>query len=92
MDGARDLARDLEALNGEQSQQRGPACTVGVTLSRLAGTDPPAAQALQKALEDPQIRSTRIAAVLSDHGQQVQAATVARHRRRGAPNGCRCPQ
>lgn len=93
MDGASsDLAGDLEALAGEQSQRRGPACTVGAVLARLADTDPEAAAALDKALDDSSIGSTRIAAVLAGHGQTLQASTVARHRRRGEPNGCRCPR
>jgi hypothetical protein len=92
VDATSGLVSDLEALAGEQSQRRGPECTVGAILGRLAGTDPDAAAALGKALDDPRIGGTRIATVLAGHGNLVQSGTVARHRRRGAPNGCRCPR
>ncbi len=69
--------------------RKGPPCTVGAALSSIA---PETAETLRRILDTATVTSTAIAAVLSQHGPAVASNTVARHRRRGQPNGCRCPR
>ncbi|MFB6505625.1 hypothetical protein ACFC07_21960 [Streptomyces sp. NPDC056099] len=68
---------------------RGPRCTVGAILDEL---DSSTAQKVREVLDSVAISSTQIADALTGSGHQVQAPAVARHRRRGASNGCRCPR
>lgn len=82
-----DLAADLEALAGAPAARKGPPCTVGAFLEHA---DEPTAAALHTALNTPGITAKSIADTLSKYGSAVTAYTVARHRRRGESNGCRC--
>ncbi|OEJ21105.1 hypothetical protein BGK67_35020 (plasmid) [Streptomyces subrutilus] len=83
------LAADLEALAGAPAAPKGPPCTVGAF---LAHADEPTAAALRVALDTPSITGKSIADTLRKYGGAVTAYTVARHRRRGESNGCRCPR
>ncbi|AXI91418.1 hypothetical protein SAM9427_36720 (plasmid) [Streptomyces sp. ETH9427] len=73
----------------EPEPPRGMRCTVGAILASL---DTPTAAKLNELLTTPTVTSVRIADVLTGSGYPVQAPSVARHRRRGASNGCRCPR
>ncbi|MER5482654.1 hypothetical protein ABT024_05470 [Streptomyces sp. NPDC002812] len=67
----------------------GPRCTVGSILGRL---DVETVAKIRTVLDDLGVSSTQIADALTGNGHPVQAAAVARHRRRGGTNGCRCPR
>jgi len=84
------LAGALTALAAGDGQHHGPPCTAGQILGQLAQDDPESAAAFGRALADSTISAAAIARVLSQHGRPVQSGTVARHRRRGDANGCRC--
>lgn len=83
------LIAALTQLTEEPPAPRGPRCTVGVILDTL---DAATAQKVRGVLDTPAISSTQIADALNNSGHRVQAPAVARHRRRGASNGCRCPR
>lgn len=81
------LVAELDALADAPAAPRGPKCTVGALLE-AAGPD--VAASLRAALDQAQVSSKAIADTLSRHGDPITAYTVARHRRRGESNGCRC--
>ncbi|MFK0295644.1 hypothetical protein ACIQU6_34970 [Streptomyces sp. NPDC090442] len=81
------LAADLNALTTAPAARKGPPCSVG---SVLASVSAETAATLLRILDTRTISSTAIAEVLSQHGKAITSSTVARHRRRGAANGCRC--
>ncbi|MGW0033096.1 hypothetical protein ACWDXD_25175 [Streptomyces sp. NPDC003314] len=81
------LAAELDALTGAPASRRGPRCRVGAFLD---GTDEVTAATLRTVLSNDAVTATAIAKTLGGHGVEVTAYTVARHRRRGEPNGCRC--
>jgi hypothetical protein len=83
------LIAALAQLAEAPSAPRGPRCTVGIILDEL---DASTAQKVRDVLDTPAISSTQIADTLIGSGHQVQAPAVARHRRRGGSNGCRCPR
>ncbi|MER7937930.1 MULTISPECIES: hypothetical protein [unclassified Streptomyces] len=83
------LSTALAQLMTEPAPLRGARCTVGVILTAL---DDGTATKLTELMEAESVTSTRIADVLTSNGHPVQAPSVARHRRRGASNGCRCPR
>jgi hypothetical protein len=83
------LSAALDRLTEEPERPGGPRCSVGAILATL---DEPTADKLNGLLDTPLVTATRIADVLTRSGYPVQAPSVARHRRRGASNGCRCPR
>ncbi|MER6232592.1 hypothetical protein ACFUC2_05350 [[Kitasatospora] papulosa] len=83
------LGTALTRLLEEPDPPRGPRCTVGAILDTL---DPDTAAKVRSVLDNPAVTATRIADTLNGSGHRVQAPAVARHRRRGASNGCRCPR
>ncbi|MEU7228924.1 hypothetical protein [Streptomyces chrestomyceticus] len=83
------LIAALTQLSDAPPAPRGPRCTVSAILDAL---DAATAQKVQDVLDTPTINATQIADTLTASGHRVQAPAVARHRRRGASNGCRCPR
>ncbi|MFI9588089.1 hypothetical protein ACIHCQ_41340 [Streptomyces sp. NPDC052236] len=83
------LAAELEALASVPAARKGPPCSVGALLD---GTDEITARTLRTALDTADITAKAIADALSRHGDTITVYTVARHRRRGESNGCRCPR
>ncbi|MEW1700104.1 hypothetical protein ACIQCR_17100 [Streptomyces sp. NPDC093249] len=81
------LATSLDALALATDARKGPPCTVGMALATL---DSETAASLHRALATITITSSAIATVLSQYGAPIASNTVARHRRRGQANGCRC--
>ncbi|MCG8971753.1 hypothetical protein [Streptomyces sp. CL12-4] len=81
------LAHELQALADTPAYSRGPQCSVAAFLDAAEPND---AAALRQALDNDRVTSRAIADILSRHGDTITAYTVARHRRRGASNGCRC--
>ncbi|WP_328491164.1 hypothetical protein [Streptomyces zaomyceticus] len=81
------LAAELDALTSAPAAPRGPRCSVGTLLDTV---DAEAAVSLRKVLDTTTVSANSIAETLSRYGDPVTAYTVNRHRRRGAPNGCRC--
>ncbi|MER7951963.1 hypothetical protein ABTY59_31690 [Streptomyces sp. NPDC096079] len=81
------LAAELDALTSVPAAPRGPRCSVGALLDTAGGD---VAASLRAVLDKPSVSATAIAETISRHGEPVTAYTVNRHRRRGAPNGCRC--
>jgi predicted component of type VI protein secretion system len=77
----------LTQLTDQPPAQRGPRCSVGAILATL---DEGTAQKLRDLLNTRTVSATQIADALTANGHRVQAPAVARHRRRGASNGCRC--
>ncbi|WP_167162979.1 hypothetical protein [Streptomyces sp. MBT27] len=88
-DTTRALTSALASLVDVPPARHGPQCTVGAILDSL---DEQAADSLRHVLDQPQVTSTLIADTLTANGKPIQAPAVARHRRRGASNGCRCPR
>lgn len=81
------LAADLEALTSAPAAHRGPRCSVGTLLDNA---DADVAATLHAVLDMTTVSAVLIAETLSLHGDPITSYTVARHRRRGQPNGCRC--
>ncbi|MDI3102040.1 hypothetical protein QJ054_33940 [Streptomyces sp. AN-3] len=81
------LAHELRALTTAPALSRGPQCSVGAFLDAADLND---AAALREVLDNDRIPARAIADTLSRHGETITAYTVARHRRRGESNGCRC--
>ncbi|MGA5127726.1 hypothetical protein ACWCV2_17375 [Streptomyces pseudogriseolus] len=81
------LAHELEALANAPTSHRGPQCSVGAF---LATADEKDAASLRAALDSSRVTAKAIADTLSRYGDPITAYTVARHRRRGQSNGCRC--
>ncbi|MFF7838778.1 hypothetical protein ACFZC6_08180 [Streptomyces ossamyceticus] len=81
------LAEELDALASAPAAHRGPQCSVGAF---LAAANPDDAASLRTALDTDRVTAKAIADTLSRYGDPVTAYTVARHRRRGQSNGCRC--
>ncbi|MYX26758.1 hypothetical protein GTY75_08755 [Streptomyces sp. SID8381] len=81
------LMAALARLTEQPPAPRGPRCTVGAILDTI---DDSTAQTLRALLDTRTVSATQIADALTAHGHRVQAPAVARHRRRGASNGCRC--
>ncbi|MCD9904624.1 hypothetical protein LUR56_40130 [Streptomyces sp. MT29] len=81
------LADELAALAAAPTPQRGPQCSVGAF---LAVADETVAASLRTALDTDRVSARAIADTLSRYTEPVTAYTVARHRRRGQSNGCRC--
>ncbi|MFJ5143049.1 hypothetical protein [Streptomyces sp. NPDC088707] len=84
-----ELGTALTQLLNEPEPPRGPRCTVGSVLDDL---DADTAAKFRIVLDNPAVTATRIADTLTSSGHRVQAPAVARHRRRGGSNGCRCPR
>lgn len=83
------LLADLEAL--DQSTVHGPTCSIS---RALAAADLTAATraVVDQLLDRPDVSATDLCNVLVKHGIHVRAGNLARHRRRGTPNGCLCPR
>lgn len=81
------LADELDALAGAPAAHRGPPCSVGAF---LATADKDVVTSLRTALDTNRVAARAIADTLSRYGDPITAWTVARHRRRGESNGCRC--
>lgn len=81
------LVEELDALASAPAMHRGPHCSVGAF---LAVADEQTAASLRTALDAPRVTARALADTLSRYGDPVTASTVARHRRRGQSNGCRC--
>ncbi|MGW0562942.1 hypothetical protein ACWDZ4_20540 [Streptomyces sp. NPDC003016] len=81
------LLAALDKLADAPPAVRGPRCTVGNILEAL---DDATARKVREVLDTPTITSTQIADTLTASGHTVQSPAVARHRRRGSSNGCRC--
>jgi hypothetical protein len=81
------LATELDALASAPTTHRGPQCSVGAFLE---AADQDVAASLRTALDTDRVTAKAIADTLSRYGDPVTAYTVARHRRRGQSNGCRC--
>ncbi|MBZ6253614.1 hypothetical protein KVH27_35275 [Streptomyces olivaceus] len=77
----------MDALANAPATHRGPQCSVGAF---LATADEDVATSLRAALDSDRVTAKSIADTLSRYGPDVTAYTVARHRRRGQSNGCRC--
>ncbi|MEU1592780.1 hypothetical protein ABZ468_07940 [Streptomyces sp. NPDC005708] len=83
------LAKELDALTDAPAVRRGPQCSIGALLE---AADPDVAESLRTVLNQTRVTAKAIADALSRHGDPITAYTVARHRRRGESNGCRCEQ
>lgn len=81
------LAGELDALTSAPAAPRGPRCSIGALLQNA---DFDVAMSLRTVLDQTGVSAKAIADALSRHGDPVTANTVARHRRRGESNGCRC--
>lgn len=86
-DVAAGLADDLAALSSAPRHRPGPPCGMQTI---LAGLEEKAATSLQALIDDVQVSASSLSKVLSEHGLRVSPQSVARHRRRGLHNGCRC--
>lgn len=69
----------------EQTQTKGPECSISVLLGTLNDTD---RDDLQAALDDPGVQHAQITRALSILGHKVASTTIGRHRRGECKN---CP-
>lgn len=90
-EGAGGLLGRLVELAEEPRYRPGPPCGVDLAVKKIRETDPTAADQLV-ALIDGTVSSSLLSAALREHGIVVSPQSLARHRRRGASNGCRCPR
>lgn len=75
------------AAHNPRHRRPGPKCAVRKVMAQL----PPAtASKVKKAIDDDSNTSSEIADILITAGFDISAFSVARHRRRGQSNGCRC--
>lgn len=67
----------------------GPRCEFSKVIARLPEQT---AEKIVAAVNDMDNTSVELADILNEAGFTITAYTVARHRRRGQSNGCRCPR
>lgn len=81
------------ALDSARSNPRvrrpGPKCAFAKVMDQLP---PETAAKVQTALDDETNTVSELADILIAGGFDISAFSVARHRRRGQSNGCRCPR
>lgn len=78
----KDCLEDLQANNLK-------GCGVARTLRTLDKDD---SDALQQALDNENISSAKLSAVLKNNGLKVSSRTIARHRNKGSDrDSCQCP-
>ncbi len=79
-----------EALDNfiPQKKSNGMTCSVKRVLDQLDGS---AKEKLLRLIENPEALSLDITALLKNHGYQVSAEVMRRHRRRANGGGCSCP-
>lgn len=79
-----------EALDNfvPQKKSNGMTCSVKRVLDQLDGS---AKEKLLQLMENPLALSLDITALLKNHGYQVSAEVMRRHRRRANGGGCSCP-
>ena len=82
-----DLAAALDALT---APVKGPPCTVGTYLAELAARDEALHARVLGCMADAAISNAALARALAADGAKFLPGTLGRHRRRGAPDGCRC--
>lgn len=78
------------ALSNLPPSRRGPRCSVAVLLEELAEHDPPGHAALVATMNNHDISSRTISAVLHDAGHAIKPDTIRRHRHKGTAQGCSC--
>lgn len=80
-----------EVREEQRGRRKGTECSVGKLLARMDAKD---AAELQEALEDDDITSASIAAVLHRRGfEDVKYQALQRHRRdKSKANSCACPR
>lgn len=77
------------ARDNPRSRRPGPKCA----FAKVVATLPPATAAkITAAADDDTNSSAELADILISAGFDISAFSVARHRRRGQSNGCRCPR
>lgn len=77
-------------LSDLPNPKRGPRCSVGLLLERLAGEDPKGFEALVARLDDHGVSARALSEALHKAGHAVKAETIRRHRKRGTGSGCSC--
>lgn len=89
-----DVDAFTEALNNLSNMDRkpGPACGFGQILGELTVLSPALAEAAVAAVDNPRVVLNDLAKYLTGQGFPIRAYTVSRHRKRGEPDGCRCPR
>jgi|AACY02.2.fsa_nt_gi hypothetical protein len=78
------------ALNGDSlvtGRRPGPRCSFASIIEALPNAT---AEKIQAAADDEGTSSSALADLLISAGFDITAGSVARHRRRGLANGCRC--
>lgn len=82
------LLDELQSLEGSRKMQGGMPCRMAVI---LGGMSPEERDTLNRLLDGSNTYATQIAATLTAHGHQVNAAQIGHHRRRIRGGGCSCP-
>lgn len=82
------LLDELESLEGKRKPAGGTPCRLAVILGSMS---PEERAALSRLLDSTQTYATLVAATLTAHGHQVNAAQIGHHRRRVRGGGCSCP-
>lgn len=89
-DGA-NLDADLDALRAKPALRPGPRCGTAAAIERIRAQRPDRAEAVEKAVNDPDVPQGEVAIFLTKHGGKlIKAAAVGYHRRRGTVYGCSC--
>lgn len=85
------LEDDLDALRSKSALRPGPRCGTQAAIDRIREQRPELAEAVQRAINDPDVSQGDAATFLTKHGGKfIKAAAVGYHRRRGTVYGCSC--
>ena len=83
---------DFDALTSRPPLP-GPQCGVTTALHKIASTNPEVGTAVRERVDSTDYPASGVASVLTARTSvPVSAYTVRRHRKRGTPDGCRCPR
>jgi hypothetical protein len=92
-DSPADVVGILDALTGLARQLPGPTCGVTTAIEKIAAAAPEVAEQVRVRVNSAEYPASGVATVLENRtGVKVSAFTVRRHRKRGTPDGCRCPR
>ena len=94
-DSPADVVGILDDLNALTSRPNlpGPACGVTTALGKITAAAPEIGAAVRERVDSGDYPASGVATVLTARtGTAVSAFTVRRHRKRGTPDGCRCPR
>ena len=92
-DSPADVVGILDELAELAPQLPGPTCGVTKAIEKITAASPEIGEAVRERVDSHEYPAVGVATVLTSRtGTPVSAFTVRRHRKRGTPDGCRCPR